>query len=243
MKRIRLVLAGLALIVLAVPAATSAALHIGGVNAGEYPTISASVVTSTPSSHPPLVSEDGRPVTALQATNLASGKSVVLAIDRSQSMKGTPLAEAVAAARAFVQAKPKTDRIALTTFATRPVFLTSFSAAPLDAAGPLDSIVVDPKQGTTLYDDIVLAADRLAREPFAGRVIIIVTDGNETRSRATLETAIASARAARSSVYVVAIESSKFNPEPLKQLAFETGGRYFATASSTGIAGVYSTIA
>src|SRR5439155_3583870 len=213
MKRIRLVLAGLALIVLAVPAATSAALHIGGVNAGEYPTISASVVTSTPSSHPPLVSEDGRPVTALQATNLASGKLVVLAIDRSQSMKGTPLAEAVAAARAFVQAKPKTDRIAVTTFATRPVFLTSFSAAPLDAAGPLDSIVVDPKQGTTLYDDIVLAANRLAREPFAGRVIIIVTDGNETRSRATLEAAIASARAAKSSVYVVAIESSKFNPE------------------------------
>src|SRR5207237_9861546 len=140
-----------------------------------------------------------------------------LPMDGSQSMKGTPLAEAIAAAREFVKAKPASDRIAVTTFATRPMFLTGFSDAPLDASGPLDSVVVDPKQGTTLYDDIVLAAQRLAREPFAGRVIIIVTDGNETRSRATLEAAIASARAAKSSVYVVAIESSKFNPEPLKQ--------------------------
>jgi tight adherence protein B len=242
-KRIRFVLAGLALIVLAVPAATTAAVQLGGLDSTSYPTISASVVTSKPSAAPPLVSEDGRPVTALDATNLASGKSVVLAIDRSQSMKGKPLAEAVAAARAFVRAKPTTDRIAVTTFATKPTFLTGFSPAPLDASGPLDSIVVDPKQGTTLFDDVVLAAQRLAREPFAGRVIIMVTDGNETRSHATLEAAIASARAAHAAVYVVGIESSKFNPDPLNQLASQTGGRYFGTASSSGIAKVYTAIA
>jgi tight adherence protein B len=242
-RRVRLILAGLAITVLAIPAAASATVQLRGVDASAYPTIRASVVTSRPSSSAPIVTENGQNVVALQATNLAREKSVVLAIDRSQSMKGKPLAEAVAAARAFVAAKPRTDRVAITTFATKPLFVTSFSAVAGEAVGPLDAIVVDPEQGTTLYDDLVLSARRLAGEPHSGRVIIIVTDGNETRSKASLEDAIAAAREAQSSVYVVGIESPQFNPEPLKQLATKTGGRYFGASSTEGITEMYTTIA
>jgi tight adherence protein B len=242
-KRVRLILAGLAITVLATPAATSAAVQLRLVDASAYPTIRGSVVTSKPSSTPPVVTENGRSVIALQATNLARAKSVVLAIDRSQSMKGKPLAEAVAAARAFIRAKPRSDRIAITTFATKPVFLSSFSAQAGEALGALDSVRVDPTQGTTLYDDLVLAARRLAGEPSSGRVIIIVTDGNETRSKASLNDAIAEARKAQSAVYVVAIESPRFNPEPLQELATETGGRYFGASSSAAITGMYASIA
>jgi len=243
-RRIRLILAGLAITVLALPAAAGAELQVRSVDASAYPTIRSSVVTSKPSTIAPAVTENGLPVAALEATNLARAKSVVLAIDRSQSMKGKPLGEAIAAARAFVAGKPRSDRIAVTTFATKPVFVTGgFSAEPGEAFGALGSIAVDPKQGTTLYDDIVFAARRLAREQFAGRVIIIVTDGNETRSKASLEQATAAARAAQSAVYVVAIESPRFNPEPLEQLAAQTGGRYFGTTSTEGIVGVYRTIA
>jgi tight adherence protein B len=243
-SRKRLVVAAVALIVLALPAATAAAVQLRSVDATAYPKIRGSVVTSKASSIAPAVTENGLPVAGFEATNLARAKSVVLAIDRSQSMKGKPLREAIAAARGFVSGKPRSDRIAITTFATRPAFVTGgFSAESNEALGALGAITVDPKQGTTLYDDIVLAARRLAREQFAGRVIIIVTDGNETRSKATLDQATAAARAAQSAVYVVGIESSKFNPEPLEALAADTGGRYFGTRSSEGIAGVYRTIA
>jgi len=242
-RGLRLILAGLAIVVLALPAAVSAAVQLRGVDASSYPTIRASVVTSKPSSTPPIITENGQSVVALQAINLAREKSVVLAIDRSQSMKGKPLANAIAAARVFIAAKPRSDRVAITTFATKPVFVTGFSALAGDAVGPLDSVVVDPKQGTTLYDDLVLSARRLAGEPHSGRVIIIVTDGNETRSKASLEDAIAAARAAQSAVYVVAIESPRFNPGPLEELAAKTGGRYFGAASSAGIARVYTAIA
>src|SRR6476620_5998662 len=47
---------------------------------------------------------------------------------------------------------------------------------------------------------------------------------------------------ARTAVYVIAIESPQFNPAPLEQIAQQTGGRYFGTGSSEGIAAVYSTI-
>jgi tight adherence protein B len=218
-------------------------VQLRGVDASAYPTIRASIVTSTVTAHPPILTENGRMTVGFEATNLAHGKSVVGAIDGSQSMKGKPLAEAVAAARAFVKARPQGDRIAITTFATKATFLTGFSPDSSDTFGALGSIKVDPQQGTMLYDDLVLAASKQARVPFAGRVIIIVTDGNETRSKSTLEQAITAAREAQSAVYVIAIESSQFNPAPLEEIAAKTGGRYFGTHSSAGIAGVYATIA
>jgi tight adherence protein B len=242
-RLLRLAVAGLAVIVLALPAAASGAVQLRGVDGSGYPTIRATVVTSNPSTTAPIVTENGASVSALEATNLARAKSVVLAIDVSQSMKGKPLTDAVAAARAFISAKPRSDRIAITTFATKPLFVTGFSTLGGEAAGALSSIKVDPVQGTTLYDDLVLAARRLAGEPNSGRVIIMVTDGNETRSKASLQDAIAAARKAESAVYVVAIESSRFNPGPLKEIAAQTGGRYFGTDSSGDVTEMYTTIA
>jgi tight adherence protein B len=244
MRAFRPVLAGLAIAALTLPAAAGASVQLSNVDASAYPTMRASVVSSAGATVIPTVSESGIPVAGFQAVNLAHGKSVVLAVDRSQSMKGEPLAHAIAAARVFVNSKPRSDRIAVTAFGTKPKFVTGgFSPQPVEALGALSSIKVDPEQGTTLYDDIVLAANSLAREDFAGRVIIMVTDGNETRSKASLAEAIAAARESSAAVYVVGIESSRFNPEPLKELAAGTGGRYYATASSKELTGVYKTIA
>jgi tight adherence protein B len=243
MKKLRLAAAGLALTVLVLPAVAAATVQVRGVDASAYPTIRAAVVTSDVSKTAPIITENGQPIVGFAATNLAHGKSVVLAIDRSQSMKGKPLAEAVAAARAFVRARPQGDRIAVTSFATSAKFLTGFSPDSSDALSSLNAITVDPQQGTTLYDDLVLASQKQARVPFAGRITIIVTDGNETRSKATLAQAIAAARAARTAVYVIAIESPQFNPAPLQEIADKTGGRYFGTHSSAGIAAVYAAIA
>ena len=242
MTKLRLAAAGLALTVLALPVAAAAAVQVRGIDASSYPTIRATIVTSQVSKTPPIVTENGQPVVGMTAANLANGTSTVLAIDRSQSMKGKPLAQAVAAARAFVAARPAGDRIAVTSFATSAKFLTTFSPDSSDALSALSEITVDPKQGTMLYDDLVLASRKQAHVPFAGRVTIIVTDGNETESKASLEDAIAAAREARTAVYVIAIESPQFNPAPLQEIADKTGGRYFGTHSSAGIAAVYSAI-
>jgi tight adherence protein B len=239
-KTLRVFVVALAL---ALTPAAVAAVEVRGVDASEYPTIRLSVVTPTAMPAPPKLTENGAPVVGLEAENLGRAKSVVLAIDRSQSMKGRPLENAVEAARAFVGAKPRSDRIAVATFATRPVLLTDFSTATIDADGALRSIAVDPVDGTTFFDALVLAANALAAEPLPARVIIAVTDGNETRSEANLQDAIAAADEAGVSVYVVAIESEKFTPEPLRTLAEETGGAYYGAASSAALADVYRSIA
>ena len=236
---LRLALALLAL-VLALPA--SAAVELRGIDASGHPTIRMTAVTSTPAVAPKL-RENGRAVAGLKAENLGRAKSIVLAIDRSQSMKGAPLANAIAAARTFLGAKPAQDRIAIATFATQPVLLTGFSTTATDADGALRSIAVDAVQGTTFFDALVLASEALAEESMPGRVILAVTDGNETRSKATLDQAIQSARDAGAAVYVVGIESARFTPEPLTRLAEETGGAYYGAASSEALTEVYTSIA
>ena len=234
--------AAAACVVVAAPAA-QAGLRVQGLDASSYPTIRLTAVTSAQSAAPPSLTENGQPVSALRAENLGRAKSVVLAVDRSQSMRGAPLANAVAAARAFIASKPAPDRVAVATFATRPVMLTEFSTARIDADSALRSISIDKVQGTTLYDALVRAASTLESEPLAGKVIIVVTDGNETRSDASRADAIAAARKAGAAVYVVAIESPQFNPGPLRAIAAQTGGAYRGTSSSAELTRVYASIA
>src|SRR5919106_1000352 len=239
MRRLVPALAALA-VLLAPPAALAATVEA---DTSDYPVIRAIFVSESPSVLAPEVTENGQPVADLVATNLGRAKSIALLIDRSQSMAGKPLADAVDAARAFVAAKPPEDRIAVATFATQPSVLTSFQASTTDADSALRTIEVDPVRGTTLYDAVAVAANSLASETYLGRVVIVVTDGNETRSKATLEDAIAAAHNAGASVYVVAIESRLFDPEPLQQLAEKSGGNYYPAASSEALDDVYASIA
>jgi tight adherence protein B len=231
----------LVLFALALPAGAVAATVEA--DATDFPTVRATFVTDEPTYSTPALTENGEPVTGLVATNLGRAKSIVLAIDRSRSMVGEPIVNAVAAARSFVAAKPLEDRIAVVTYATEPIMLTGFQTSTTDADSALRSISVNPVGGTTLYDAVVLSSNSLASETYLGRVVIMVTDGNETRSEATLDEAVAAAQNAGAAVYVVGIESEGFNPAPLQKIAEETGGNYYGAADSAALAEVYTSIA
>ena len=147
--RVRVGIALGAVALVTVPAA-NAGVKVSGIDATSFPRIRMTVVTSQPSGKPPALKENGRPVSSgFHAENLAAAKSVVLAVDRSRSMRGKPFADAVAAAQAFVRAKLRQDRVAIATFATSPVMLTGFSAQPADAQSALGSLSVDAVEGTT----------------------------------------------------------------------------------------------
>jgi tight adherence protein B len=240
--RLRLgVLAGAAALSAIAPA--SAAVKVSGVDATSYPQVRLTLVSSKPTTQTPKVTENGKPVSGLHAENLGRAKSVVLAVDRSRSMKGKPFRDALAAAHAFLNAKLPLDRVAVATFATKPVLLTEFAPSAADAHTALRSLSVDHREGTTLYDGVVKSARAFATESHTGRVAIVVTDGNETRSTASLHNAITAAREAGVLLYVVAIESKQFNPAPLKRLARETGGSYRGAGSSRQLSAIYAGIA
>ena len=240
----RRILPALLTVAVVLPGGAGAAdARFGGVDTGAYPTLRVLLVTPKPTSRAPRLTENGVRVTGLEAANLGRAKSVVLAVDRSQSMRGQALTDASRAARAFVRKKPRSDRIAVVTVGKRAVQLTGFSSATIDVDAALRGVEVDSVQGTALYDAIVLSAEALGAETLASRVLILLTDGQEVSSEATLATAIAAARKAGVTVYPIAIESPSFSPEPLKRLAAATGGRYSGARDSGALVGVYTSIA
>ena len=115
--------------------------------------------------------------------------------------------------------KNQEDRIAVVGFGSTAVDLTGFSSASIDADTALRSLAVDSKEGTALYDAVRLSAQALRTEPADARVIIVLTDGRDASSTASLSRAVAAARAARATVYPIGIESDQFSPAPLRQLA------------------------
>jgi VWFA-related protein len=221
----------------------SASARIVSIDTSSYPHISLTVVTSAVLSHPPPVTENGSPVTDLTGTSFSDSKSIVLAVDRSQSMHGRSLTDAVAAARAFVAAKAASDEVAVETFASQTSLLSQLSSMPASADAALRSIKVDTKYGTTLNDAIVHATTTLRKARPGGRVIILVTDGQETTSKSTLEDAVKAARQANATVYPIAIRTSTFSPAPLRKLANETGGTYYAAEKSSALRAIYGAIA
>jgi tight adherence protein B len=242
MSRLRLAVAGLAFILLAVPAAAGAAIQLRGVDATAYPTIRASVYTPTGNGRPALW-ENGTAVVGFQAQNLGSVKAIATLIDRSQSMRGKPLADAAAGARAFVAAKQSADELAVIAFGSKVSTLSPFSTVKRDADLPLGRMTPDRAKGTALYDAVIAAANQLRGNPLPGRVIIVLSDGADNASNGSLATAIKAAGQANASIYAIGIEGEGFTADALKQLASATGGQYYGAASTSNLAGVYSSIA
>jgi tight adherence protein B len=237
----RLSFAAGAFIALALAGPAAAAVQITGVDTSAYPEIRVTVVAPDGSA-PPVLRENGAAVTGLEAANLGSAKSVVLAVDRSESMAGTSLADATAAARAFVAAKDPSDRVEIVGFGHRAIALTRFSSSTTDATAALQQLGVDTTQGTALWDAIALAARGLENEYEPGHVIVVVTDGRDVSSAASFEEAVAAAHAARAAVYTIGIAGREFTPGPLRALAAQTGGSYLQASSTAQLAALYTSI-
>ena len=241
MRRIRTVLAGAAILALSLPVAAGAGVRLNGVDFGAYPQVGATVVTSTASTRAPNMFENGRRVVGLQAVNLGRCKNVVLALDSSRSMAGKPLAAAAAAATAFVASKPACDRIALVTFGRHASQQGAFSSATIDADNALRTLAIGANSGTALWDAVDLSARLLASQP-GGRVLVLLTDGNDVGSRASEDDALSSLHHAGAVVYPVAF-GSKADASGLKRLASQTGGSFHGAAAGGALTAIYSSIA
>jgi len=242
-RRLRLAAAGITLTLLALPAAAAAAVQVSHVDATAYPTMRVSVVSPAGASVTPAVTENGQPVAGLQEQNLGRIKAISTLIDRSRSMRGKPLVDAIAAARTFVGKKNGSDQLAVIAFGSKPLTLSPFSTAALDAQESLTGMTADKTQGTALFDAIVVAANQLKANELPGRVIVVLTDGADKGSKHAIGDAIAAARNANAAIYAIGIEGTGFTPDPLIEIADKTGGKYYGASSTSALSAVYAKIA
>src|SRR2546430_3574606 len=218
----------------------SAGVRLNGVDFGAYPQVRTAVAPSGFSSTQPSLFENGQRVVGLQAVNLGRCKNVVLALDTSRSMAGKPLVEPATEAPVCVAAKPACDRVALVTFGQHASQEGAFSTSTIDADNTLRTLAVGANSGTALWDAVDLSARLLASQQ-GGRVVVLLTDGNDVGSRASESAAILSLHKAGAIVYPIAF-GSHADSSGLERLASETGGSFHAAATSATLSGIYSSI-
>ena len=241
MTRAKLVLVAALAAALSLPAVSTAGVRLNGVDLGAYPTVRATVVTSTPTTRPPALTENGAAIPGLSTVNLGRCKNVVLALDNSRSMAGKPLAEAANAAASFVSTKAGCDRVSLVTFGKTAVQQSRFSTATIDADNALRALAVSKESGTALWDAVELSA-RVLGGADGGKVVVLLTDGDDVGSKSNEKAAMAALHKAGAVAYPIAF-GAKADASALERLASSTGGSFHRASDTSALKDIYASIA
>lgn len=203
----------------------------------------------------------------------ASGIDIILALDISTSMnaldfrlKGREVRriEAVKTAiEKFVEDRPD-DRIALLVFAAKPYLLSPLTLDHefiLDRLYSVDTGTIE--DGTAIGTALARSVRQLVDRDVKSRVVILLTDGENTRGRITPMQAAEIAKTLDTKVYtigagsrgiakvmvkdnfgrdVIARQQVRIDEETLQNIASLTGGSYFRATDLNELENVYATI-
>ena len=185
------------------------------------------------------VTDDGARV-SLSVTPVADPTEVILALDTSGSMRGAPLDAARAAASDFVARLPPGTRVGLVGFGQE----VSVALAPDEDRSDLIAALAGVEAGgeTALWDALVTAADLAGTGGGDRPFVVVLSDGDDTVSRASQAEAVQQLRATSAVLYAVAIESPDTDLEALAQAVGAVGGQ-FLTTDVDQLDGLYRDIA
>ena len=163
------------------PSAAAADVRITSVRATDGQKVAVTVVTSQPTSRPPTLRENGKPVAGL-GREPADGKSVVLAIDRSQSMEGEAFRRTRSRPPALRRTKPPTDRLAIIGFGSKAIQSDAVLVRHDRRRYRAARAVHRRRQGTAWNDALALARQIAAPRTRPPAPSGLLTDGTDTSS-------------------------------------------------------------
>jgi VWFA-related protein len=193
------------------------------------------------------LTEDGIPITI--QSFLSAGEQTVtsmLVIDRSGSMQGAKINGARAAASAYVdQMRPDRDRAGLIAFSSAVNHLQPLSN---NVSALKQSINGIRAHGGTLFYDAVYQGIGDLRGEEGRRILLALTDGQDTGSRRKPAELIQLAQDSGIAIYTIGLGQerrffSELDGETLRKLAHETGGEYYHAPSAGQLAEMYKEIA
>ena len=171
------------------------------------------------------------------AHNVQSSVSVALVLDRSQSLEGA-LPAVVDSAAAFVKAiiRDTEDQGAVIAFDSKVYLLRNWTSDSAALAGTIHTLTA--AGGSSVFDAVLKTCrDQFDVADVRQKAIVLLTDGEDTTSVATMDDAMTMARLARVAVYVLGVRAEdSMNSRELQgrrvltSLAELTGGRVFYPA-------------
>jgi VWFA-related protein len=182
-----------------------------------------------------------RPIEVVELFSPESPPKVVLTIDGSSSMSGTPLQNAKKAAVTFVNLMHGNDRSAVVHFSDRAHTDIYFSGNKDSLTAAINQIRYET--GTAIFDALLHSAD-LLRGVTGNRVIIIMTDGEDHDSDHTYEDVLQTVIPMEVRIFTIGLRIDADDPEEivLRNLASKTGGLYYRSPSSSDLESIYRAI-
>jgi VWFA-related protein len=181
------------------------------------------------------VYDNGRRQDISLFTNEDTPVTIGLIIDNSGSM-GRKMGEVIVGTTALARSSNPEDE--LFTVAFNDAVVEAGSRAVLTAAdgtgleSQLRSMI--PRGRTALYDALVAGLDRLEHGAQSRKALVLMSDGGDNASRATLNEVLARARRANVTIFTIGLfdgDDPDRNPGVLKSLAETTGGERFLPQS------------
>jgi VWFA-related protein len=190
-----------------------------------------------------VVREDGHVQPLDLATREALPTTVVLLVDNSQSM-WQRMPDVRKAAERFARTLTNHDRVIVAPFSKGLGALTG-PTADVETIG--EAITAMRAGGGTAIHDSIVEASRLLESVEGRRTIILITDGFDENSEASIERAIARVHEIGATIYCVGIGGVMGVPLPsqtrLRALADQTGGRVYFPWRDSELAAIGKTIA
>jgi VWFA-related protein len=180
-----------------------------------------------------FVDEVPTPITVFQGEDAPVTAGIV--IDNSASM-APKRAEVIAAALAFARASNPRDQMFVVHFNKVPRFGLPEGKPFTGDIAELEAAISRFELGgtTAIYDALMLAQSQFSRAAYSRKVILLITDGGDNSSRATVEEVLNAALKAGVVIYSMGLydETDRDrNPRVLTQLAEVTGGEAFFPAA------------
>ncbi len=193
--------------------------------------------------------EDGEKQELTQFTRERVPVSLGVLLDISDSMFGRRITDARAAVDRFLfEQLDHEDEFFILAFNHKPHVLTQWTQTPTVVRDALDSL--KPTGGTAMYDAVMESMPIVARRNRERGALLIVSDGDDTASTATLKDVRFALRRSQAFVYAIAINSpdrrainSAINPTTLREITDESGGRTEIVATSAEISAASARIA
>jgi len=193
--------------------------------------------------------EDGLEQTISVFTNERMPVGLGVLLDASDSMFGQRMVEARAAVERFLfTLLDPADEFFLNVFNHRPRALTPWTSTPAVVSDALAAL--RPSGGTAIYDAVVNAMPQIDRRNRQRAALLIISDGADTASDATLRDVRAALLRSDAFVYAIAIDSpdrtpinTRVNPQALREITNESGGRTEVVQTSGDLAEATARIA
>jgi len=175
--------------------------------------------------------EDGEPQTITQFTNERVPVGLGLLLDTSDSMYGQRILDARKVVERFLfELLDDEDECFVLAFNHYPHIVSRWTSTPEEVKEALASL--KPSGGTAIYDAILGALPMIARRTRERAAVLVISDGADTASDATVSEVRKSLLRSDAFVYAIAIDSpqrqiinTRVNETALNEITGQSGGR------------------